>query len=167
MEYRSRLSLLGVPLVHIHVAGMDPSQPRGLATGWFALGDVALGILFSCGGLALGGVSVGGIALGVIPVGGLALGLLAFGGLAGGFVAAGGVAIAWRLALGGLAIARHQAFGGLALGENPSHGTPPPKLWPGAPEAPFRLEDAAWLAVFVAGIWLVIHLIQERRREKI
>ena len=165
MEYRSRVTLLGVPLLHIHVAGTDPNRARGVATGWFAIGDVALGILFACGGISLGGVSVGGITLGIVPIGGLALGLLACGGLAGGFVAAGGVAIAWRLALGGLAIARHQAFGGLALGENASHA-PPPNFWPGAPEAPFRLEDALWLAVFVAALWVVIHQIQERRRER-
>src|SRR5262245_60795418 len=57
MEYRSSASLLGLPLVHIATgAVVDGRYRRGVATAWFAVGDIAIGMLFACGGVALGGV---------------------------------------------------------------------------------------------------------------
>ena len=115
MEYRSPLSFLGLPLVHVATGRMVDGVPRrGIARGWIAIGDIAFG-LFSAGGLAAGGIAVGGLALGLVPIGGLALGGLAIGGLALGIVAVGGGAIAWHAALGGLAVARDYALGGAAF----------------------------------------------------
>src|SRR5512142_610022 len=107
MEYRSRATFLGLPLVHVATGTLvDGRYSRGIAVGWIALGDVAIGVLIGCGGVALGGITVAGLGLGMLAVGGLAIGMLALGGLALGVVAIGGGAIAWYAAFGGLAIAR-------------------------------------------------------------
>jgi RNA polymerase sigma factor (sigma-70 family) len=121
-EYRSKLELLGLPLVHIRFDSSGVQQ--GPVKAWFAAGDFALGLLFAFGGLAIAPVSVGGIAIGLMPFGGLAGGLLAiggfalggwvFGGFAVGWQAFGGCALAWSAAMGGLAIARDYALGGVA-----------------------------------------------------
>src|SRR2546422_7125966 len=104
MEYRSSASLLGLPLVHIATGALiDGRYQRGIATAWFAVGDIAIGVCFACGGVSLGGISLGGVALGLLPIGGFALGLLAVGGLGLGVVAVGGAAFAWYAAIGGLA----------------------------------------------------------------
>jgi zinc protease len=140
--YRSRLSILGRPLIDINVAdprlpGDPPPEPgRGIARGWIAIGDHARGLvlaigsqtavglvaiggrtfgLISVGGMAVGGVAVGGLAVGIVGIGGLGVGVLAIGGGAIGAWAAGGGALAWNVAVGGGAIARHAAFGGLAI----------------------------------------------------
>ena len=113
-EYRSRATVLGLPLVHIRwgrQAGKNIIQP---AVGWIACGEVAYGILFACGGLAVGGISFGGVSAGIFSYGGVGLGLFTFGGLAVGFVAVGGAAIG-MVASGGFALAWHAAFGGLAV----------------------------------------------------
>jgi RNA polymerase sigma factor (sigma-70 family) len=127
-EYRSKTSLLGLPLVHVVTGGGVPGQPhrRRVAVGWIAIGDIAFGVLFAAGGIACGGIAMGGLSLGVISLGGAALGGLAFGGLGIGIWAAGGaalgvfafggVAVAWHAALGGLAVAREIAMGGAAVG---------------------------------------------------
>jgi len=138
--YRSRSTLLGLPLVDVNVR--DPMMPgpahepgRGTARGWIAVGDVAHGVLFAAGGrargfIAVGGrtvgvISLGGVAVGLIAIGGVALGALALGGvgigviglggLGVGWQAAGGGAVAWDLAAGGGAAAVHAAFGGAAV----------------------------------------------------
>jgi hypothetical protein len=55
MEYRSRVSFLGLPVIHVAVGGAVAGvYRRGVATGWIAVGDVAFGVLFSCGGVAVG-----------------------------------------------------------------------------------------------------------------
>ena len=131
-EYRSKRTLLGLPLIHIRLrAGLE----RGPVKAWIAMGDAAIGGLFALGGLAvapisfvggalglisfggvsLGLLSIGGIGLGLLTVGGLAIGWEAFGGLAVGWQAFGGCAIGWNGAQGGLAIAREWASGGVAL----------------------------------------------------
>lgn len=103
-EYKSALTILGVPLVHI-AQGIDPKtgRPR-VAKGIIAMGNVAIGV-----------VAMGGIAIGGLTLGGLGIGVLACGGLAVGFVAMGGAAIAVYLAIGGLAIAGKIALGGAAI----------------------------------------------------
>jgi len=123
-EYRSRWTLLGLPLVHVRT-GARPGEKMGTAKGWIAIGDRAYGILFAAGAVAVGGISMGGAAVGVIAIGGVSVGLLAVGGFAlgglamgGGAIgitAAGGVATAWTGAQGGLAVAREFALGGQAL----------------------------------------------------
>ena len=114
-EYRSKTTLLGLPLVHI-VTGprVDPAAGRlrlTVAKGVIAIGNVAFGVV-ALGGVSLGVVSFGGVAVGIASLGGVSLGLvLALGGLAIGLVAVGGAAIGWYAFGGG-------AWGAHALGGN-------------------------------------------------
>jgi hypothetical protein len=167
MEYRSSASFLGLPLVHIATGALiDGRYRRGVATAWFAIGDIAVGVFFACGGVALGGVSVGGAALGLLPIGGFALGLLAVGGLGLGVVAVGGMALAWYAAIGGLAVAHDYAIGGVASARTvitpPSSESLP---FASIPHAPFHWPDALWL-IAIAGALLVVALLTQARRKK-
>ena len=122
-EYRSRLNLFGLPLVHIRIGGGLRVQRKPVKA-WIAIGDSAIGVLFAFGGIAIAPVSIGGCAVGLLPFGGCAVGLLAlggfsfgvwsFGGLALGWQAFGGFAIAWSAAMGGFAVAHDFALGGFA-----------------------------------------------------
>ncbi len=114
LDYRSKITLFGLPLWHVAV-GIDPvTRKKRVAKGIMAIGDIAVGGV-AFGGLALGGFTFGGLAVGVFAFGGLALGLLAFGGLAVAVLAAlGGGAIA-PIALGGGAIG-YLAYGGGCYG---------------------------------------------------
>jgi RNA polymerase sigma factor (sigma-70 family) len=112
-EYRSRATLLGLPLVHCRFGKM-PGETLLPAVGWIAYGEIAYGILFASGGISVGGISFGGASIGIFSIGGLGVGLLAFGGLAIGGVAWGGAAIGW-VASGGVALGWHMAMGGMAL----------------------------------------------------
>jgi hypothetical protein len=165
MEYRSRLSPLGLPLVHVAI-GMRGAggYARGVATGWIAVGDVAFGVLVACGGLAVGGLSLGGLSLGVLAMGGVAGGLAALGGMAAGGIAVGGAAIAWHAAVGGLAIAHHYAIGGLAIAPQILGPRAPgsPSGYP-IPQAPFHLRDALWLLAIVAGLVLLVQQWRAKR----
>jgi hypothetical protein len=93
-EYRSRLKVFGLPLVHV-VRGIDPSSGRRpTAVGIIAIGQVAVGVV------AIGQVAVGGISLGQASIGlGWGIGQLAFGLLAAGQVAAGLLGAAGQLAV--------------------------------------------------------------------
>lgn len=110
MEYRSRATLFGFPLLHI-AFGLDPKTGRSRrAKGIVALGDVAIGVV-ACGGLAMGGLTFGGASVGLVSFGGVALALgLAVGGVAIGSGAFGGLAIG-GVALGGLALGYYAAGG--------------------------------------------------------
>lgn len=100
-EYKSKCTLWGVPVLHIHFAD------RGLAraTGIFAIGNSSFGL-----------VSLGGISVGLFSLGGLSLGVLSFGGIALGAMAWGGCAIGVLAAFGGLAVG-NVAMGGCAVGD--------------------------------------------------
>jgi hypothetical protein len=93
-EYRSRLKVFGLPLLHV-VRGIDPSSGRRpTAVGIIAIGQVAVGVI------AIGQVAVGGISLGQASIGlGWGIGQLAFGLLAAGQVAAGLLGAAGQLAV--------------------------------------------------------------------
>ena len=114
VEYKSKATLWGLPLLHV-ATGVDPvTGKRRTAKGIIALGNVAKGVV-AIGGVAMGFISLGGLSIGVIAFGGGAIGLLAMGGGALGLVAAiGGGAIA-PIALGGGALG-YFAFGGGAGG---------------------------------------------------
>ena len=135
-EYKSRRTLFGLPLVHIHLRDRGMAVARGIfalgnvslgvfslggiSLGLFSLGGVSLGLLLALGGIALGGVSIGGCAVGAVALGGCAVGLLAVGGGAFGAYALGGGAVGSQIAVGGsacapLAIGTHQAQGAVAL----------------------------------------------------
>ncbi|MBX3436871.1 MAG: sigma-70 family RNA polymerase sigma factor [Planctomycetaceae bacterium] len=128
--FESKRRLFGLPLVSIRIGGANAigSKPRPAAVGWIAIGDVAYGVLFACGSIAVGGVAAGAVGVGAISFGGLAVGGLALGGgavgwwsLGGaalGFLAYGGMAVAWKAAMGGMAVAHDYAFGGLGIAEH-------------------------------------------------
>lgn len=125
-EYKSKCTILGMPLLHV-TSGIDPVTGRKrVARGFFAFGDVAVGVLavggyarglFACGGLAVGVVAFGGLSAGLVCWGGVALALLlAVGGMAIGPLATGGLAIGWQ-AMGGLAVGWH-AHGGKVFAQH-------------------------------------------------
>jgi hypothetical protein len=94
-EYRSRLKIGSLPLIHI-VRGVDPSTgTRPPAIGIIAIGQVAMGVI-AIGQLAIGGIAIGQAALGL----GWGVGQLAAGMLAAGQVAAGAVGAVGQVALG-------------------------------------------------------------------
>jgi len=125
-EYRSQLSLLGLPLVHIRVGDRFGILKEPVKA-WIAIGGRAIGGLFafgvlaiapvSIGGLAIGGLSIGGLAVGAAALGGIALGVWPlFGGLIIGWQAFGGCfAVAWNAAAGDFALAHDFALGRIAL----------------------------------------------------
>ena len=127
VEYRSRWTLLGLPLVHVR---MECKQDGKLqpAKGWIAIGNVAYGVALAFGGVAVGTVSVGGAAVGLVAIGGTGLGLLSFagmamgvwatGGAAVGYLAFGGCAMGWLAASGGSAVAHGYAVGGAAFAQH-------------------------------------------------
>ncbi|HEX3626638.1 MAG TPA: sigma-70 family RNA polymerase sigma factor [Verrucomicrobiae bacterium] len=119
-EYRSRATFLGLPLFHYRM-GRGVCEKVQPAVGWVAVGQVAYGILYASGGVAVGAISVGGISFGLLSFGGIGVGLLAFGGLAVGGVALGGSAIG-IVASGGLAIGLHAALGGVAAARDMAAG---------------------------------------------
>jgi hypothetical protein len=167
VEYRSSASFLGLPLVHVAMgASIDGRYRRGVATAWFAVGDIAIGMLFACGGVAVGGVSLGGAALGLVPIGGLALGVFAIGGVGLGIVAVAGAAFAWYAAIGGLAVAHDYAIGGVASAQRvitpPSSDSLP---FSSIPRAPFRWSDALSLMVILGALLVVALSVQARRKE--
>ena len=115
-EYRSRWSLLGLPLIHIRT-GDRFDVLRGPVTGWIAIGSShAVGVIFASAGLAIAPISFGGIAIGILPFGAMTLGLSrsgpssvgvwAYGGLAFGWQVFCGCGFAWHAASGGLVVAR-------------------------------------------------------------
>lgn len=165
MEYQSSVRFLGLPLVHVATgAVVDGRYRRGIATAWLAVGDIAIGVAFACGGVALGGVCLGGAALGLLPIGGLTVGLLAVGGLAAGVVAMGGAAFAWYAAIGGLAVARDYAIGGVASAHNvivpPSSKTLPLSS---VPHPPFQWLDALMFVALLAVVLAVALSVRAKR----
>ena len=66
-EYKSRLKLFGVSLVHARFSSPDEGEPP--VFGWFAGGDRAYGLLFAWGGYAVAPVSVGVISVGFLSIG--------------------------------------------------------------------------------------------------
>ncbi len=131
-EYRSRRTLLGLPLIHIRMHQTGHAGQTLPAVGWIAIGNIARGGLFAFGGLAiapvcLGGVAVGLLALGVFGVGvfsfaGAAFGMWAVGGVAVGYLASGGAALGWLGALGGAAVAHDFAVGGAVAAQHVNDG---------------------------------------------
>ena len=96
-EYRSRLTLFGLPLVHVHL-GHGFCRARGIV----AIGNIATGV-----------ISLGCVAAGAVSIGGVTLGALALGAL----LAVGGGALSLGVSLGGAAVSRFVAQGGLAVGQ--------------------------------------------------
>ncbi|MEM9159291.1 MAG: sigma-70 family RNA polymerase sigma factor [Verrucomicrobiota bacterium] len=93
-EYRSRATLLGIPLVHVKFAASEEGEKP--AVGWIAGGEKAYGILFAWGLYAVGTVSVGVVSVGVITVGAVGIGGIGLGTLGIGFLAMGATAIGYK-----------------------------------------------------------------------
>jgi len=111
-EYRSRLKIGRLPLVHV-VSGIDPSTGRRPpAVGVLAVGQVAIGVI-AVGQVAIGAISIGQAAIAL----GWGVGQLAWGMLAAGQVAAGLLGSVGQVALGPRAIGMVHADGAwVALG---------------------------------------------------
>lgn len=119
-QYRSRWTLLGLPLVHINIGSSPEARPL-VARGWIALGAKAYGILFASGAIAVGGVSFGGFSVGLLTWGGFALGMLTWGGFAVGLWTLGGIAVGWH-ALGAFAVGIESAQGVAAMARSYAAG---------------------------------------------
>ena len=111
-EYRSRLRIGRLPLLHV-VRGIDPSTGRRPpAVGVIAVGQIAVGVV-AVGQVALGAISVGQAAIGL----GWGIGQAACGLLAAGQVAAGMLGAVGQVALGPRAIGMiHLGGAWVALG---------------------------------------------------
>jgi len=124
-EYRSRLKLFGVPLVHFRYSSPDEGEPPQF--GWIAGGDRAYGLLFAWGGLAVAPVSVGAVSVGLFSVGSCSFGLFSLGTVSLGWIAIGCTSVGmkafgWLSALGwdtaqsgGFALAGRAAEGPVAF----------------------------------------------------
>ncbi len=114
-EYKSSLTIFGMPLVHI-VYGLGPDGRMKPAKGFIAIGSVAIGVI-AVGGFALGIISIAGVGLGLISLAGMAVGILGgVGGFAIGYAAMGGIAIG-IYAYGGLTIGIHTIYNSPELRE--------------------------------------------------
>ncbi|MBQ3841231.1 MAG: helix-turn-helix domain-containing protein [Ruminiclostridium sp.] len=118
-EYKSRITVRGLPLIHVNY-GFGDYRARGvvaignISTGVLSIGILAKGIisigilslgLFAIGVLSLAFCAVGCVAAGIISIAGIALGVMTLGGLALGVVSVGGCAVASHISVGGVAIA--------------------------------------------------------------
>ena len=93
-EYKSALTLLGVPLFHFHFdMHHAPDKP---AFAWIAGGNRAHGLLFAWGGVAIAPISVGIVTVGVISVGAVSFGLFSLGTVAVGLIGFGASAVAYK-----------------------------------------------------------------------
>jgi hypothetical protein len=104
-EYKSSLTIAGVPFVHV-CGGVDPTTMRlRVAKGVIAIGDIAVGVI-AIGGVACGLFAIGGASFGaLLAIGGAAMGLgISVGGFALGTIAIGGAAIGFGYAAGGVAL---------------------------------------------------------------
>ena len=141
-EYRSKCTLLGLPLVHIHL-GYGLRRARGI----IAIGNVATGLV-AIGGFSAGLLSIGGLGIGLLTLAGLAAGGLAVGGVAFGLLAAlGGGAFSLGAALGGCAVSRFVAVGGPPSGSTPAARRLSAPCWPSA-RTPSR--PAAWPSPWIS-----------------
>ena len=126
-EYRSRTTLLGVPLIHARFAMAEEGEPP--AIGWIAAGHKAYGLLFAWGGFAVAPISVGIVSCGVVTVGAVGFGLVGMGTVGVGLLAMGAAAIGYKAyaslsAMGwesafsqGFSIAKQAAVGPIAYAE--------------------------------------------------
>lgn len=113
-EFRSRATLLGLPLVHIRI-GDRFDVVRGPVKAWIAIGSShAVGVIFASGGLAVAPISFGGIAVGLLSFGGIAVGIFPIGAISIGIWAFGGLAMGWQV-FSGCGIASNAATGGIAV----------------------------------------------------
>ena len=114
ITYRSRWTLLGLPLIDINL-GVSADGTPTTAKGWIAIGAKAYGLVLAIGAIAIAPISWGGISLGVLTYGGIALGIWAVGVFTLGWKAIGVCAVGWHGADGVVAVAYRYATGVLAV----------------------------------------------------
>jgi RNA polymerase sigma factor (sigma-70 family) len=126
-EYKSRLTFLGLPLVHVKFA--MPEEGDKPAVGWIAAGDRAYGLLFAWGGFVVAPISVGIVSCGLFTVGAVGFGLIGMGTVGIGLLGIGASAIGYKAygslsAMGwegafsqGFSIAKEAAIGPVAYAE--------------------------------------------------
>ena len=123
-EYRSKLTLFGLPLVHIRIGDRFGLLKKPVMA-WIAVASNAVGGLFAFGALAIAPLSIGGLSIGLLSFGGVAIGIFAlgavalgvwalFGGLVIGWQTTGCFALAWKAAAGDFALAHDFALGRIA-----------------------------------------------------
>jgi len=115
-EYRSKMELFGLPLVHIRI-GDRFDMLKNPVKGWIAMGNHAVGGLFAFGGVAVAPFSLGGLPIGLLSFGGITFGLIALGGLSFGAWTFGAIAVGWQ-SFGAIAISWNAAVGNFALAHN-------------------------------------------------
>jgi RNA polymerase sigma factor (sigma-70 family) len=128
-EYKSRICLAGIPLLHFRFG--TPEQGDKPVFGWVAGGDLAYGLLFAWGGVAIAPISVGIASFGVISVGAVGVGLMGLGTIGIGVIGFGASAIGYKAygtfsALGwdsaftgiGFSVAKHAAIGPFSFAEH-------------------------------------------------
>ena len=139
-EYRSRATILGLPLVHIRIGDRFDMLQKPVKA-WVAMANYAIGGLLAFGGVAIAPIGIGfcgigllpfaGIAIGLVPLGGIALGGWTYGGLAIGWQSMGCFAFAWNTAAGSIAIARDYAMGNFAWAAHVNAAVPGQLVLPG------------------------------------
>ncbi len=145
-EYRSRASLLGLPLLHVVRGVRDPiTRKPKWARGVFAVGDFAVGG-YAAGKLAIGVLALGGITIGPFSIGALALGGWAAGGLALGYDVMGLFA-AGKVGTGLLAQAVEVQRDAAELRAHFDGSSGPPM------EFPLSLTAVVLSLFFLGGVW--------------
>lgn len=132
INYKSKKTLFGLPLVHISFGKGMPTAKGIIAIGTravglisigtFSLGIISLGAisagLLSLGALSLGLLlSLGGLSVGAVSLGGISVGIFAIGGFAAGVYSIGGIAVASKIAGGGI------TYAPLSIGKKPTGET--------------------------------------------
>ncbi len=155
-RFRSKGSLLGLPLIHINTGTVvEGKYKRATAKGWLAFGDVAISPFLAMGSVAFGSIAFGAIPIGLVAMGGLAIGLLGFGGMAIGYLAVGGCGIGWWAA-GGAALGYEAALGGAALAKDYALG--------GAAFAAEANTQVAQAYFSEHAVWAPVNLLLEHSR---
>ena len=113
-EYKSKLSIRSLPLVHVNI-GLGMYRAKGIiaigniATGIVSVGFISAGIVgfgiicaavLALGCLAAGLLAVACFAFGIIAVGAIAVGVYSLGAVAVGFVSVGALAVGKYFAYG-------------------------------------------------------------------
>lgn len=93
-EYKSALSLFGVPLIHIRFNMTDEGD--GPAFGWIAGGEKAYGLLFAWGGITIAPICVGIVSVGIVPIAAVGIGVFSMGTVGIGFIAMGACSIGYK-----------------------------------------------------------------------
>ncbi len=127
-EYKSRFCIAGIPLLHFRF-GMPENGDKPLFA-WVAGGELAYGLIFAWGGVAIAPISVGIVSIGAVSIGAVGVGLLGIGTIGIGVIGFGASAIGykayaslsalgWDSAIsGGFSIAKEAAIGPISFAKH-------------------------------------------------